>query len=139
MIRNIILLLLFLNTYCSAEDQKPDSFDFSEQGQNDDQIESCKLSHGTARPRIQIDYAKPMGRWRSSIFLIKGKIIGSCIDEAGYYEFGKIKEKFKIPLSDQLNRYEFHITSYEGVLGEIRVYSLDGRQDKIVIEDEVKR
>ncbi len=139
MLKKIILSILFFNTLCLAEDPKPDSFDFDQKEENNDPVESCKLSHGTARPRIEVDYAKRVGSRRSTIFLIKGKIIGSCIDEAGYYEFGKIKEKFKIPLSDQLNRYEFHITSYEGVDGEIRVFSLDGRQDKVFIEDEIKR
>ncbi len=40
MIRNIILSIFFLNTLCWAEDQKPDSFDFNEKEQHDDQIES---------------------------------------------------------------------------------------------------
>lgn len=144
MIKNIILLLLFLstlflNTLCLAQDKESDTFSFDEPENNEAAIDSCKARIGTARPRIKIDITRPIGGRGSTVYLIKGVVVGSCIDEAGYYEFGKLKDKFAIPLNDQLVRFEFSIISYRGINAELKVFSLDGRQYIVNVDEEIER
>lgn len=146
MYRLIFFVFFLFCTNSSAQElESDDSFSYDEkpQAQEDNvdknELEACKISAGTSKPRIQVDLAKPVGSPYSTIYIISGKIVGSCIDEAGYYENGEIKQKFYIPLSTKLTKFNYNITTYKGLKAEVRVYSLDGRQDKLDIEEEIRR
>ncbi len=90
------------------------------------------------RPRIELDRVKPSGGLFSGKYRISGMITGQCIEEAGYFEGSRIKDKIDIPLNDRFDRHEFSFQVRGGRRGEIRVYAVDGSEDTIEIDEEIK-
>ena len=99
---------------------------------------SCRRGDYRA-PRIEVGKVKSSGGLFSGKYRIRGSIEGSCVEEAGYFEEGRLKERFQIPLSDRFQRQEFNIKVRSGRNGEIRVYSSDGRDDRVYVDDLIQK
>ena len=91
------------------------------------------------RPRIEIHKVKQSGGFFSGKYRISGSVQGACIEEAGYYESGRLKERFEIPMTDSFKRHEFQIRVKSGKRGEIRVYAADGSEDIIEVDQELSQ
>ena len=85
-------------------------------------------------PNLEIHRSKTSGRMFSGKYRIKGSIAGSCIEEAGYYENGSLKQKFEIPYSARFQRREFEVQVRSGRQGEFRVYTTNGASNSIDID-----
>ena len=90
-------------------------------------------------PRIEIGQLKPTGGLFSGKYKFEGAISGICIEEAGYYEKGRLKERIEIPMSDQFKRQEFNIKVRTGERGEIRVFTSDGKEEFVPVDEEIER
>ncbi len=101
-------------------------------------FESCRQMRIRA-PRIEIGRVRPTGGLFSGKYKLDGAVAGICIEEAGYYEKGRLKEKFNIPLSDRFLRVEFDLTVRSGERGEIRVFTSDGRAQSMTVDEAVQR
>lgn len=102
-----------------------------------DAAERCRRAR-VQRPRIEIGRVRPTGGVFSGKFKIGGSIYGACIQEAGYFEEGRLKESIRFPLDDRFNRLEFEITGRSGRRGELRVFTTDGMDDVVPIDDELR-
>lgn len=90
------------------------------------------------RPRIEITRLKPTGSLFSGKYKLEGSIYGNCIEEAGYFEYGRLKEEIEIPLDDRFTRKEFEIRVRSGNRGTIRAYTTDGKEEEIDIDQEIQ-
>jgi len=90
------------------------------------------------RPRIEIARVRKSGGLFSGKYRIDGEVFGACIEEAGYYERGKLEKRFFIPLSDRHQRYEFELQVRSGRSGQIRAYTSDGRVERVYIDEVIK-
>lgn len=104
---------------------------------NGDAVARCRDAR-VQRPRIEIGRVRPTGGVFSGKFKVSGSIYGACVQEAGYFEEGRLKESIRFPLDDRYNRQEFEITGRSGRRGELRVYTTDGRDDVISIDEELR-
>lgn len=91
------------------------------------------------RPRIEIDEVKDSGGLFSGKYKVRGSISAACVEEAGYYERGKLKERIEFPLDDRFQRQEFEVKVKSGKGGELRVLTSDGSDDRIDIDDALVR
>lgn len=105
--------------------------------QDRDAEERCRRAR-VQRPRIEVGRVRGTGGVFSGKFKVEGSIYGACIQEAGYFEEGRMKEPIRFRLDDRYNRQEFQITGRSGRRGEIRVYTTDGLEDRISIDDELR-
>ena len=87
------------------------------------------------RPRVEVGDVRKSGGVFSGKYRIEGAIAGTCIEEAGYYEKGRLKQAFNVPLTDRFSRQEFSIRVRGGKRGEIRVYTIDGRDDVVSVDE----
>ena len=87
------------------------------------------------KPRIEIGEIESRGGLFSSKYKITGEVFGACIEEAGYFEKTRLKDKFEIPLSDRTKRYPFEVRVKSGKRGEIRVYTVDGNEEIIDVDE----
>jgi hypothetical protein len=87
------------------------------------------------RPRIEVGSVRASGGLFSNKKRIKGSIFGACVEEAGYFENGRLKQEFPFPLSDRYQRRDFEVQARTGRNAEIRVFTVDGREDSIDIDD----
>lgn len=90
------------------------------------------------RPRIEISDIESTGGLFSGKYKIRGEVFGECIEEAGYYESGRLKEKFQVPFSDRADRTEFTLKVRSGERGEIRAYTTDGNDERIDVDQEIQ-
>lgn len=90
-------------------------------------------------PNIEISKVKSSGRFFSGKYRVSGSIRGSCVEEAGYFENGQLKEKFTFPYSARFKRQEFHIKARSGKGGEIRVYTTNGAESRIEIDQYISQ
>lgn len=90
------------------------------------------------RPQIEISEIEPTGGLFSGKYKVRGSIFGQCVEEAGYYESGRLKEEIQVPYSDRADRIEFKVKARSGQFGEIRVYTTDGSDDSIDIDQEIQ-
>ncbi len=146
-----VFLFLSLANICYGDDEfaQPESnskydggSEWGAKSQSPDQeiIERCKRNISPKKPRIEIRELRPSGGDDYSYrFKVEGMILGSCIDEAGYYEKRRLVEKFRIPLDDRARKFEFSIITELDLKGQIRVYTLDGKQDVIDLDDEIEQ
>lgn len=112
--------------YSSAESADPEA------------LSRCRRAHDLRRPRIELGDMRPSGGLFSGKYKVRGNILGNCIEEAGYYENGRLKEKFEIPLNDRFQRKEFSVTVRSGRNGEIRVFNTRGDDDSIEVDREIQ-
>ena len=104
---------------------------------NGDAAERCRRAR-IQRPRIEVGRVRPTGGVFSGKFKVEGSIYGACVQEAGYFEEGRLKESIRFPLDDRYNRQEFQITGRSGRRGELRVFTTDGRDDVVSIDEELR-
>ena len=97
-------------------------------------VRRCRYSRNIRNPRIRIRRVRGSGGLFSSKYRVSGSIAGSCIEEAGYYEYGELKEEIKFPLSDRYKRQNFQVRVRTGREGEIIVHTSDGREDIIDVD-----
>lgn len=90
------------------------------------------------RPRIEVEEARPSGGLFSDKQKISGNVIGACIEEAGYFESGRLKERIDIPYTSSFKRYEFRIGVRTGRNGELRVYTTQGDEERVSIDELVQ-
>jgi len=88
-------------------------------------------------PRIEIGRIRPGAVLFGGKFKAEGSIYGNCIEEAGYFENGRLKERFDFPFSDRYQRKDFSVEVRTGKLGEIRLHSTDGKEDRVYIDEEI--
>lgn len=101
---------------------------------NEQAVQLCRRA-SIRYPRIDVGRAKPSGGLFSTKYRIEGAVVGNCIVEAGYYEYGRLKESFDVPLSDQSQRIEFNVHAKLGKRGELRVLTTDGKEDVVEVEE----
>ncbi|MCB9030223.1 MAG: hypothetical protein H6619_04165 [Deltaproteobacteria bacterium] len=97
-------------------------------------FDRCRSNYRIGRPRIDIGRTKATGNLFSSKSRVSGSIYAQCVQEAGYFEFGRLKEKIEFPLDDRYVRREFEVSVRANRKGEIRVYTVDGQQDVIPVD-----
>lgn len=96
--------------------------------------QECRENY-TRRPRIEVGDSRPSGGLFSNKSRIKGNILGACIEEAGYFESGVLKDKFSIPYTSRFKRYPFEIQARTGRNGEVRVYTTQGDEVRIRVDE----
>ena len=115
-------------------EQQPNSY----RGDENDAVRRCRNLGRIRRPRIEISRVKQSGGLFSGKYRINGSIYGACIEEAGYFERGRLKNEVVIPLDDRYSRREFSFQVRPGRRGQIRVYTLDGREDIIDVDEVIR-
>ncbi len=96
----------------------------------------CRRAKRVQAPKIEIGKVEATGGLFSGKYHISGSLFGSCIEEAGYFENAKLKQKIEFPLTDTVKRVEFKVNTKTGKNGEIRIYSTTG-QESIEFVDEI--
>lgn len=89
-------------------------------------------------PKIKLGRMRKSGGIFSGKYRVDGSIRGNCINEAGYYEDGRLKEKITFPFDDSFRREEFNVRVRSGREGEIRAYTTDGREEVIDVDELIK-
>jgi hypothetical protein len=103
-------------------------------------LASCRDNFRRVRPpRIEISELRASGGLFSGKYRLGGVISGQCIEEAGYYEQGRLKEKIEVPLSDRFNRTDFRVQVRSGRGGEIRAFLIDGTDESVFVDDEITK
>ncbi len=100
----------------------------SPQNDTGDQLLACRELYRIGYPKIEISKVKPTGNFFSGDQKVSGFIYAQCVQEAGYYEYGDLKEKIDFPLSDRFQRKAFSVKVRQQKNGEIRVYTTDGQE-----------
>ena len=90
-------------------------------------------------PRIDVSRIQAVGSLFAGHFKVEGSVAGLCVEEAGYYEKGKLKERIQFPLSDQYKRLDFNVRVRTGERGEIRVFTSDGLDQTISVDQAVRK
>lgn len=96
----------------------------------------CRRAKRVQAPKIEIGKVEAHGGLFSGKYRISGSLFGSCIEEAGYFENAKLKQKIEFPLEDTVKRVEFQVNTKTGKNGEIRLFSTTG-QESIEFVDEI--
>ncbi len=94
----------------------------------------CRSGRGIRPPRIELGDLRPTGGLFSGKYKAQGSMFGACVQEAGYFEEGRLKESLKFPMTDAYQRVEFSFTVKTGRRGELRIYSVSGDEDIISID-----
>lgn len=90
-------------------------------------------------PRIEVGKVHPTGGLFSGTYRLEGAVAGLCIEEAGYYELGRLKKKIEFPLSDTFQRKEFDISVKANQRGEIRAFTSDGKDETIEVDSVIPK
>lgn len=85
-----------------------------------------RYSMGT--PRIDVSRIKASGNMFKSGYKVYGSFEGICLQEAGYFENGHLKQKFPVAVSRQFRRSEFEVKIRGDKNPEIRVYNVLGER-----------
>lgn len=97
-------------------------------GNYDEAYKVCRRMYRIAYPRVEIGRLNPTGNIFSGDQRASGSIYGQCIQEAGYFEYGQLKEKIDFPLSDRFERRNFAVKMRPNRNAEVRVYTTDGQE-----------
>lgn len=115
------------------------SYQDNDDNQDDSQVVArCRRSYDLRRPQIEISDMRPSGGLFSGKYKLRGSIRGNCIEEAGYYENGRLKEKIQVPLSDRFQRQEFSLSVRSGRDGEVRAFNTRGDEDSVEIDRQIQ-
>jgi len=90
-------------------------------------------------PEIEVAQIRQSGGLFSGKRRVSGSIKGACIEEAGYYEEGKLKNSFEIPFQNRFRRSQFEVQITSGKNGEIRVLTFDGTEEVIRVDELISR
>lgn len=120
------------------EDNGNDSYQPRDSDDDAGAIERCRRTRKLRRPRIETGRLRQSGGLFSGKYRLEGSIYGSCIEEAGYFEDGRLKEQFRFPLDDRHQRREFEVQVRSGRNGEIRVFNTRGDEESIAIDELIK-
>jgi|GEM_PF-4601401 len=93
----------------------------------------------TRAPRIELGRIRPVSGAFSGKYRVEGSVHGQCIQEVGYFENGRLKERIDFPLDDRFQRQEFEIRVQSGRRGELRAYTTDGRDESVDLDDELSQ
>lgn len=91
-------------------------------------------------PQITIESIKSGSDFFASSsgeFAVSGSVAGTCVQEVGYFEHGKLKSQIEMPVDDRFRRQDFEIKARTGRDAEIRAYTLDGQEDRVSIDHEI--
>lgn len=98
--------------------------------------EECRQArrYELGKPRVMI------GRLRTRTPLsdraeASGAVEGRCLVEAGYYEFGRLKEAIPVTATKDFRRFEFEIDVRRDRNPEIRVYNSAGEYDLMRLDE----
>jgi len=103
-------------------------------GNYDAAYQNCRRMYRIGYPRVEIGRLSPSGNMFSGDQRASGSIFGQCVQEAGYFEYGQIKEKINFPMSDRYERMNFSIKVRSNRNGEIRVYTTDGQEAVVSVD-----
>lgn len=122
------------------KDNDDDDGDVGAKNQDDPTaIRNCRRLRRVRDPKVEIYDSRPTGGLFTDKYKIEGEIYGACIEEAGYFEGGRLKNEIEFPLSDRYNRSRFKFTVRTGKRGQLRVATFDGKQTIIDIDALVLR
>ena len=97
--------------------------------EKDDSDESCELD-----PQITVTRVKPVSG-DASARIIAGRMAGSCVETAGYFENGQLQEKIPFPPGKKLQRQKFEVRVHTQKNGEIRIQTTGGREASLFIDE----
>ena len=87
------------------------------------------------RPDFNIRGVYPSGREAE----VSGTLEGECIDEAGYYEDGRLRERISFPFADRMERRDFRVRIDPNSRGELRAYTKGGEREVLPVDDIMRR
>lgn len=119
--------------------------DVDEYEEDDDELSAeeramerrCQRLRRVRAPRIEIGKLKPTGGLFSGKYRAEGSMYGACVEEAGYFENGRLKEEVRFPITDSYKRKEFSFKVRTGRNGELRIYTVTGAEDTVSIDEEI--
>ena len=80
-------------------------------------------------PRVEVVNIKPTGNVFEDNVRVEGAIEGACIQEAGYYEDGRLVERIPVQTTSDFQRFEFGVKAKRNRNPEVRVYNVFGARD----------
>jgi len=95
----------------------------------------CQTKRYIRHPRIEIGKVRASGGLFSGKHRIYGSIYGMCVEEVGYFEYGRLKERIEFPLDDKFERKDFEVRIQTGRDGEIRAFTTDGKEERISVDE----
>ncbi|MCB0321474.1 MAG: hypothetical protein KDD60_11160 [Bdellovibrionales bacterium] len=95
----------------------------------------CARAFRVKPPRLEITSIEATGGLFSGKYAVKGTAHGACVEGAGYFEHGKLRQKITFPESDSYDHVEFSVATKTGENGEIRVYTTSGEEDIKYIDE----
>lgn len=104
------------------------------QDQDNEMIRRCRNMYRIGYPRIEVGRINPSGGFFSTDQRVQGSIYAQCVQEAGYFEYGRLKDSIEFPLNDSFIRRDFSVKVRSGRNGEIRVYTTDGQVEAYRVE-----
>lgn len=117
---------------------RPLTVDSGSSGADAATVRRCERRDNMRPPRIEITRVKPTGDLFSGKYRIEGSITAACVEEAGYYERGRLKDKIDIPLASNFQRQDFKLTVRTGKSGEIRVLTVTGDEASEYVDDAIR-
>lgn len=103
-------------------------------GNYDAAYQNCRNMYRVGYPRVEIGRLSPSGNMFSGDQRASGSIFAQCVQEAGYFEYGQLKEKINFPMSDRYERMNFSVKVRSNRNGEIRVYTTDGQEAVVSVD-----
>ncbi|RMD87390.1 MAG: hypothetical protein D6808_01515 [Candidatus Dadabacteria bacterium] len=95
----------------------------------------CRKLFRISPPRVDVGRIKPAGNIFGNKVKVIGSLYGQCVQEAGYFEYGRLKQRIDFPISDIFQRREFTIYGRKNRRGEIKIYTIDGQEDSVFIDE----
>ena len=109
--------------------------DDNDRYEDEDEVARRCLNRRIRPPRIEVAKVRDSGGIFSGKLRVQGSIVGMCVEEAGYFEKGRLKERFEFPYTSRFKRREFSIQARTGRQGKIRVLTSDGKEEVVEIDD----
>ena len=70
--------------------------------------------------------------------VVRGTLEGECIDEAGYYEKGNLRDEIRFPFDDRERTRDFRVEIQPGKGGELRAYTRGGESEAVPVDDLIR-
>ena len=103
----------------------------------DPETEQRCLHSRVKRPRIEIGKVKKSGGVFSGKYRVEGSMYGACIEEAGLFVGGRLRKSVDFPFTDKFKRKEFSFQVRSGKRAQLRIYTINGREDVVDIDEEI--